>query len=292
MELNQLKTFYLLAQTKNYSKCAQKLFVTQSAVSHSIKKLESSLSLKLIEKKGKGFSLTAEGKSLFKGCQTVFFELDRIKERLLSAQDYPEVIRLGSPVEFGTSVLIKNMKAFYDQHPKIHVDFRLSHELLLPLLDDELDMIIDCQPHLNSELKTIKLFREEYAVIASADYLAEHPVNEISDLSRCNILSVDKELLWWSNFINVLPIDEGITFNKVTEINHIRGIINAALCSIGVGFVPKYTVLKELENATLIELFPELDILKDQINIYIKKNNACLKKNLAFIKFINRIKLQ
>jgi DNA-binding transcriptional LysR family regulator len=42
---------------------------------------------------------------------------------------------------------------------------------------------------------------------------------------------------------------------------------------MGVGFVPKYTVLKELESGQLMELFPDTEVLNDQINIYLKKRN-------------------
>jgi DNA-binding transcriptional LysR family regulator len=292
MDLNKLRIFFTLAQTGNYSECAQKLFVTQSAVSHAIKRLESSIDLELIDRNQKGFALTPAGNTLFQSCRSIFFELEKTKELLLSARNYPEVIRLGTPVEFGLSIVLKQMKKFFDQHPNIHVDFRLSHNLLTPLLNDELDMVIDCRPHSNPELKVIPLFREEYAVIAANEYITENNIKKISDLSHCNILSIDKNLKWWGNFINALPLEEQGIFRRVTEINHIRGIINAAQSGIGIGFVPRYTVLKELEEGSLIELFPELDILKDHINIYIKRNRAELEKNKILIEYIKSFRLK
>lgn len=291
MDLNKLKTFYVLAQVKNYSKCAEKLFVTQSAISHSIKGLEQSLDMELVERKRAGFSLTAEGEILFRNCQTIFAEIEKTKESLLKSKGYPELIRLGSTVEFGMSIVLKSMRLFFDQHPGIHIDFMLSHDLLQPLLDDELDMIIDCRPHAHPELKSINLFREEYSVIASPEYIRQHKIVKLADLGRCNILSIDKELVWWSNFINVIPISRQKIFNRITEINHVRGIIIATLCSIGVGFVPKYTILRELEQGSLIELFPELDILNDNINIFIKHRNASQEKYRYLIDFFKILRL-
>ena len=292
MELNKLKTFYTLAQTRNYSNCAQKLFVTQSAVSHAIKSLEASLGVTLIDRTMRGFSLTGEGEALFKTCDSIFFELEKAQEALHRARNHPEVVRLGSPVEFGISILIKNMKRFFDRHPHIHVDFHLSHHLLAPLLNDELDMIIDCRPHVNPELSAIPLFREEYAVVASPDYVAANDVAEVGDLARCNILSLDKELAWWHNFIHVIPAERRAVFKHVMVINHIRGIINAALCGMGVGFVPGYTVLKELGEGSLVLLFPELALLKDRIDIYVKKKRAGLPKNTLLIDFLKGVRLQ
>lgn len=153
-------------------------------------------------------------------------------------------------------------------------------------------MIIDCQPHANPELKVIALFREEYAVIASPAYVAGYRINQVSDLSPCNVLSMDKQLKWWRNLINALPVDRQSIFTRVTEINHIRGIINAAQSGISVGFVPRYTVIKELEEGSLIELFSELDMLNDRISIYIKGHRAGLAKNIALIEHIKCLRLQ
>lgn len=291
MDLNQLKTFYTLAQTKNYSKCAQKLFVTQSAVSHAIKKLETSLDVKLVKKIKNRFSLTQEGELLFKTCQTVFFELDNVQEKLNENKDNNEVIRLGSPVEFGVSILLKNISSFLKNNPKIHVDFTLKDDLIKSLLDDELDMIIDCKHHVNPELKKISLFREEYAVIASPAYIEEHKISRITDLKNCNVISLDKQLVWWSNFINAIPLENRVEFKTITEINHIRGIINATISSVGIGFVPTYTVLKELKEGILEMLFPELTLFDDHFNIFIKRKRSVLKKNITLINYLKKFKL-
>lgn len=251
-----------------------------------------SLDVQLIDRTQRSFSLTGEGEALFKTCANVIFELEKARETLQRARHQPEVIRLGSPLEFGISILLKNMKRFFDRNPLIHVDFHLSHNLLSPLINDELDMVIDCRPHVNAEIQVVPLFREEYAVVASADYVVANNVRFIDDLARCNILSLDKELDWWHNFIHVLPAEKRAVFNRVTVINHVRGIVNASRWGIGIGFVPKYTVLKELAEGSLVRLFPELPLLNDRIDIYIKKKRAALHKNIQLIEFLKGMQLQ
>jgi DNA-binding transcriptional LysR family regulator len=292
MDLNKLKTFYTLARVGNYSKCADKLCVTQSAVSHAVKNLEQSLDMELIHRKRSGFTLTGEGEVLFKTCQTVFAAIEEAEQVLLKGKNYPEVIRLGSPVEFGVSIVLKGIRKFYDKYPDVHIDFMLSNNLVKPLLDDELDMIIDCRPHAHPELKIIHLFREEYAVIATPAYIDQQGIQTPGDLKHCNILSLDKGLIWWSNFLNALSTEAPVVFNRVTEINHIRGIITAARASIGVGFVPKYTVLKDLTAGRLQMLFPGMDMLNDQINIYLKHRNASRDAYRALIDHIKSLELQ
>ncbi len=281
----------MLAQVKNYSRCAEKQCVTQSAVSHAIKNLEESMGLTLVEKKRNGFALTEEGKILFKSCQKIFAEVDNVRDILMITRNYPERVRVGSTVEFGVSVLIKGMEVFFEKYPGIHIDFCLSHDLLQPLLDDELDLIIDCKPHVRPDLESITLFREEYVVIASPRYLEHHHITTVKDLARCNVFSQDEELSWWRNFIHAFPQGQQVLFDRVTRINHVRGMINAALCNMGVGFVPRYAVLRELAQGRLVGLFPELDILNDHINIYLKPRNVHLKKFQCLIDHITSLTL-
>ncbi len=72
MDLNKLKTFYVLASIKSYTGCADKMCLTQSAVSHAIKKFEEDLGFKLIDKKSRVFKLTSKGEFLFKRCGKIF----------------------------------------------------------------------------------------------------------------------------------------------------------------------------------------------------------------------------
>lgn len=274
MDLNKLKTFYTLAKVKNYSKCAEKLFVSQSAVSHAIKALETSLGMPLTEKRKNGFALTPRGQVLFESCQTVFSELATVEKRIKKAENIPETIRLGCRVEFGISVVIRQLARYFEGLPNLHVDFTLSHNLLVPLLDDELDMIIDCRPYNRRELSVIPLFREEYAVIVSPGYLARHRILTPKDLENCNLFSIDKEMVWWGNFMKALPESSSVRFTRVTQVNHIRGIIEACLADAGIGFVPRYTVMNHLESGRLKALFEQMDIQADQISIYMKDRMA------------------
>jgi DNA-binding transcriptional LysR family regulator len=273
VDLNKLKTFYTLAQAESYTGCAQRLCLTQSAVSHAIKKLETDLGYDLVDRAARKFRLTREGKFLFQQCTGIFDRIDDTLDRLAAGRGHRISLTLGAPAEFGSSVLIKGMAPFLRQRPHIHVDFFLDPYLLAPLLSDDLDIIVDCVSHVHETLVCVPLMREEYVVIASRAYVADHRIQTIADLSRCRLLSFDRDLLWWKNFINALAGQADFGCDAVIRISSVRGIINAGLASMGVGFVPKYTVLKELESGQLVELFSETEVLNDQINIYLKKRN-------------------
>lgn len=287
VDLNKLKTFYILAGTKSYTGCADKMCLTQSAVSHAIKKLEAELGYDLVDRENRQFKLTRHGEFLYQNCIGIFDRIEQTFNRLAEDKGHPVFITVGAPVEFGSSVLIKGLGPFLIKHPRIHLDFMLDALLMEPLLADEVDIIVDCIPHVHEDLVTIPLLREEYAVIATSEYIRRKKIKSIRDLNQCNLISFDKNLLWWKNFINALAGKADFGFEKITRISNVRGIINAAMESLGVGFVPRYTVLKELEKGFLEELFPETEVLNDQINIYLKKRHF---KKQAFLHLIDHIK--
>ena len=291
LDLYQLRAFFAVAQTQSYTAAAARLYVTQSAVSHAVAKLERGLKEELFAKSGGRLALTEAGRILYKSCETVFYELERAEELLAAGRGRGAgVIRLGATVEFGTTLLVKYLKGFIAKNPGVHVDFQFRHELLKPLLADELDLIIDCQSHKAEGLEKTPLFREEYAVIASPEFVRERRLRSPLDLAACPVLSMDKSGAWWGNFLNALPAASRPDLKEITELNHIRAIINAALEGLGVGFVPRYTVLKEFKARTLVNVFPRLKLLEDNFYVYQKAGRARLERHRLLLEYLRNIK--
>ncbi len=290
MDLYQLRIFFTLCKVQSYTKAAQALHVTQSAVSHAIRKLQASVETPLIHKKGKQFELTSAGRDMYRSCELIFYEIDKVEESLKRySQNQAWHICLGSPVEFGTTILLRHIQEFLQAEPRIHLDFLFSNSLREPLVRDEVDFIIDCRDHFLPNTEAIFLFREQYVAICSPDYLKECVLRSIRDLKEATILSMDKDAVWWKNFQTTLPPDSRIIFKHVVRINHVRGIINGAIHGLGVGFVPKYTVIRELNEKILVNPFPEIKPAADHFNIFIKTPKLKLEKNRALIDFLTHI---
>jgi len=286
MDLYQLKNFYVLCLNENYTKAAQKLLISQSAVSHSIKKLEESLQKKLIDKTQKGFHLTREGLILFEHCKKINATIEKATEDLHNFQINQPEITIGSTLEFGSTVLVKQLALFNQEfkYGKIHLE--LNNNILPALLKDEVDMIIDCKLHHHKDLNIIPLFREEYVVICTPAYKKLNNIIAPNNLDRCHLLSMDKEGCWWHRFYYSLKEEKRPTLKKIIQINHIRGIINGAVASMGVGLVPKYTVTDELNSKKIIQLFPEIKLSEDFFSLYIKKEKKTLRKYKQVVKFL------
>jgi DNA-binding transcriptional LysR family regulator len=291
MDLYHLKTFFTLGKIRNFTRTADHLHITQSAVSHAIKKLETSIDAALIDRKSRDLVLTDAGKILFRSCEKIFYELEKTDQDLAGLKKQtPLTIRVGATVELGTTILINHINAFLERFPELHIDFLFSHHLLEPLLQDSVDLIIDCEPHMAENLEKIHLFKEQYVTIAAPKFIQKKQITCLDDLAQVRILSMDKDLGWWRNFISAIPSDKRDCLKQVMQINHIRGIINGAISGLGIGFVPKYTVMEELKKSILMDPFPHITPAADDFHIFIKKERMGFEKNQHLVNYLTRMR--
>jgi len=288
LDLNQLRTFFTFGQVKSHKETARLLHVTQPAVSHALKKLTDSVGSALVARQGQRYVLTDAGERLHRSCAAIFYEIERAEEDLRQTlHQQPSQVVLGATVEFGTTLLIKQMAMFQATHSVIHVDYLFSHSLLDRLLRDEVDLIIDCWTHQHPALIVIPLLTERYIVVAAPMFIDRHRVETPQDLSAVPVLSLDSAGAWWNNFLTMLSAAERPVFQHLIQINHIRGLINGAVAGMGVALVPRYTVAQELASNTLVELLPGWPLKDDEFCIYVKSARRDLVKLATVISYLN-----
>ncbi len=289
LDLYQLKTFFVFGKVFSFTEAADILNLTQSAVSHSVRKLEASADVKLVERTGRRFKLTRAGRELYRIAESVFYQLEEAEEILKGIREASmQSVTIGSPVEFGVSILLRHIRQFVETHPDIHLNFHFSHHLAEPFIRDEVDFIIDCKEQAFSNTEKIRLFHEQYVAIASPAYIRKHGIGRVEDLNRVNVLSLDEEGEWWHNFLVSIPHRE-VSFRKVNTINHVRGLIHGATEGLGVAFVPRYTVINELETGVLVDPFPDVKPIADLFCIYIKREKLKTEKNRQVVSYLKSI---
>lgn len=275
LDLAKLHVFFEVARSGSHGVAAKRLHVTQSAVSHALRRLQDSTQSRLMERRGGRITLTDQGQYLFQICQHVFTDLEEADRKLSAGgAEVIQTLVLGSTIEFGATVLIEKMRPFLLDHPTLHIDFRLSHDLADKLRRDEIDLAVDCKPHPRPGVQCIPMFREKYVVVAAPILLEQHPIRSPLDLRRVPVLSLDGEGTWWNNLLRALPLNLRPILEQIVVIDHVRGMINGTLAGYGVGLLPKYTVLGELSRKALVVLFPNLRLADDTFCIYQKPARA------------------
>jgi DNA-binding transcriptional LysR family regulator len=287
LDLGRLEVFLEAARCGGYTAAARRLHVTQSAVSHAIRKLEGGLGRHLVEWKGRQLTLTDDGEYLRQVGEQVFHDIGHAEHVLASrSPGVQQSVVIGATVEFGTTVLVRKLRPLLEASPWMHVDFRFRDDLAPLLLRDEVDLVVDCSPHAHPTIQATRLFREKYLMVASPAFLARHPVRRTIDLERVPVISLDKDGAWWANALRSIPGRRRPVLGRVTEVDQVRGMLHAALEGYGVALLPKYTVLGKVARGDLQALFPGLRLLEDWFCIYQKRSKAGREKNRMLTEFL------
>ena len=290
LDLGKLEVFLEAARCGNYTVAARRLHVTQSAVSHAIKKLEQSIGRPLVEWRRRQFLLTDEGKYIQQVCEQVFHDLGQAEHVLSTrAPGGTQVMTVAANVEFGATVLVRKLKPLLDTVPWLHVDFRLVDQPTSLLLRDEADVALDCVPFSHASVQATRLFREKYVIVASPAFLDRYELRRPNDLERVPVLSLDKEGVWWTNALRSIPGRHRPALGHVIEVSQVRGMVHAALEGYGVAVLPKYTVQGKVARGDLVALFPRLRLLEDWFCIYQKRTSATREKNRVLTEFLQRL---
>jgi LysR family glycine cleavage system transcriptional activator len=292
LDLGRLEVFLEAARSGNYTIAARRLHVTQSAVSHAIRKLEEGIGRRLVEWRGRRFTLTDDGEYVRLVCERVFRDLGQAEDALSErGPGRTQVVTVGATVEFGTTVLVRKLRPLLETSPWLHVDFRLQDDLTQLLLRDEIDLAVDCAAHTHPSIQATRLFREKYQIVASPAFLARHPVRRPNDIERVPVLSFDKAGHWWTNALRSIPGQRRPVLGQTIEVNQVRGMVHAALEGYGVALLPKYTVLGKIARGDLVALFPRLRLLEDWFCIYQKRTSSKREKNRAMTAFLLKLEV-
>ncbi|EJM27370.1 transcriptional regulator GcvA [Pseudomonas sp. GM25] len=121
--LNGLRAFECAARHLSFTRAAEELNVTQTAISHQIRRLEDELGVRLFMRLKDGLALTEEGNAYFPGVRSAFLELRHSTERLLEANDH-SVLTISTLVSVASKWLLPRLPSFREAYPEI--DVRIS----------------------------------------------------------------------------------------------------------------------------------------------------------------------
>ena len=172
--LSSYRIFYTVANTKNISKAAKELYISQPAISKSIQKLEESLGTKLFERSSRGVALTDSGELLYTHVKSAFETLSIGEDRLRRS------IELGiGHLTIGVSstlckyVLLPYLKEFIKENPHINISIscQSTNQTLKLLEEEKLDVGLIGKPYLLKNIDFYSLREIEDIFVATKDYL-------------------------------------------------------------------------------------------------------------------------
>ncbi|MFF3980691.1 LysR family transcriptional regulator [Streptomyces sp. NPDC055808] len=173
MQFQQLLYFVAVAETRHFTRAAERVHVSQPSLSQQIKALENELGAELFSRARGNIALTDAGEALLPLARRILADADTAR---IEVQELAQLrrgrVRLGATPSLCTGLLPDVLRAFHDRHPGIQllIEEGGSHDLVRELARGALDLalIVLPLPAASPALTTIELLQEDLVVVSSA----------------------------------------------------------------------------------------------------------------------------
>jgi LysR family transcriptional regulator, glycine cleavage system transcriptional activator len=232
LRLDLLHTFEAAARLLSFTEAGKELFLSQSAVSRQIQQLESSLGVRLYERRHRALALTEAGRIMQRAVND---SLERLRDAAARVQPRPSIrqVAITCTPGFASFWLIPRLTRFTLSHP--HLDVRISASLeLVDLERSQIDLAVRFAP--SSTANGPLLFEEEVQPLCSPALLrdARRPLKTPADLEHHTLLTVDMPqgeppTVDWEPWLEVIGLDTVRTANTVRFTQYSEAV--AAACA-------------------------------------------------------------
>lgn len=283
------KIFYHAATTLNFSKAAQSLHVTQSAVSQAIKSLENQLGVHLFFRQGRNVTLTFEGDVLLQHIEKAYHFIRAAENSINSIRSLDEgTVFIGASDTITRFFLMDSIKRFHTEHPrvKLSINNRPSPRSVEKLTNGEIDLaVINIMP--GNTYDGLDLYP-----LTSLDhiFIGKTPLKDLtetlSDLSTQPLVCLEQN----STTRRVLDCffeSHGIKWTPAFEFGSFDVILEAVSAGMGIGFVPRKIAQSHLDSGAFHEVETALTCPTIDIGILINKGKPL---SLATQKYLEILK--
>ncbi len=250
----QLQAFAILARTGSFTQTAREMFLTQSAVSHSMKALESDAGCRLLDRVGKKVMLTQAGEHLLKHAEAVLREMQLARESIEQLGKWGRGrLRIGATTTICTALLPAVLREFKESFPQslIQVEPGDSREQLTGLERQRIDVGLMLADAVDDRFETVPIFDDELMFITAP----LHPWAQAGQAPRPEVprqsLIVYRKSSQTFRALDAYFREEDIVLNTVIELGSMEAIKELVKLGLGVGVAAPWTVQRELEEGSL-----------------------------------------
>lgn len=205
MDIKQLKYFVGVAEAGSFSAAAKVLFVSQPALSKSMKSLEEKLGVQLFHLSGKRMQVTEYGEQLYAISKSLIEQHESIYQTIHCITGLQKgKVRVGIPPIIGTCVFPQLIAGFMEQYPGIEIDIDqhgASH--VQHMLDKEqLDVAFTILPIISEAFEVYPIVQDKNVLLVSPQNpLAQHKCLGYSDLRNEKFVLLDQETMLYNNIL-------------------------------------------------------------------------------------------
>ena len=260
--LSLYRIFYVTARHGNISHAAKELFISQPAISKSIRKLEEALQVPLFTRSSRGVTLTEDGKLLYEQVQEAFRSIDLAEETLRHRHALGiSQLRIGVSTTLCRYILLPYLQRFIQEYPhvKVTIHCQSSYQTIELLENRQIDLGLIGRPagKLACHYQPLQSIQDTF--VCTHTYLENLQIREgsknLTETLKANatfMLPDDANIT--RQHIDAALKNGGIELNSFLEVSTMDMLIEFAKIGLGIACVIREAVQKELDTGLLTEI--------------------------------------
>jgi DNA-binding transcriptional LysR family regulator len=257
LDSRQLRAFATLARTGSFTMAAKELFLSQSAVSHSMKALESDIGCRLFDRVGKKVLLTQAGEQRLKHADKILGEMGEARESIRQLGKWGRSrLRIGASTTACTYLLPSVLREFRESFPQcmITIEPGDTPELLDLLGNNRVDLAIGMRPHREEQFEFKELFNDELRFLVGP----QHPWARAGHVTRVEIPRQNYILYGKKSYtfrqVEDYFLEEDMVLNTHIELGSMEAIKEMVKLELGICVLAPWVAQKELREGSLVAL--------------------------------------
>ncbi|HEV7715304.1 MAG TPA: transcriptional regulator GcvA [Steroidobacteraceae bacterium] len=250
--MSSLRAFEAAARHLSFSRAAEELSLTQSAISRQMRTLETLLRVKLFHRMRQRLTLTEAGIAYLPQVLDCLSRLEAATLELISHQGAGGVLNLAILPTFGTRWLIPRMGSFARAHPHVTVNFS-TRAVMFDFATERLDAAIHFGDVGWPGVVSHRLMGED-VVLVCAPSLVRKRLRSLKDLAHHTLLQHTTRPYAWQEWFAAVGVQD-INPLKGPRFEHFSMVIQAAVAGLGVAVIPEFLVPRELADGELVMPF-------------------------------------
>ncbi|WP_233234790.1 LysR family transcriptional regulator [Bordetella sp. LUAb4] len=288
--LNAIRVFAKVAETRSFTDAAKHLGLTSSAVSKAITRLEQELGVRLLHRTTRSVGLTNDGASFFERCQQILTDVGDAENALNRSRAAPHGrLRLHMPVGFGRRVIVPALSGFIERYPDLVLDAELS-DRMIDLAYEGIDVAVQIGEPADARLIARHLCHLRFVACASPDYLARHgePATP-EDLEHHHCLAY--VMMHTGRYREWQFLKDGKAVAKTVSgrlnINNAESLLEAATAGLGVAMISNFIAADALRSGRLRPVLTDYVAQGPPVSaVYLPGKNLSPKVR-AFVDFLS-----